>query len=82
MVHIDFTQTEDRRQDARLRYNITPSVERILKLWASGLTDKAVAAKTNSTLSAVHMTKARLRVRMGEPSNISMLVRLVKEGLI
>lgn len=84
MVHIDFTEPKgvSRRDQIIKQYKITATCLQILRSYAMGYTDKQTASGLNVGLTAVHNQKSRLRKRMGEASNVSMIVRLVREGVI
>ena len=84
MVHIDFTETKgiSRGEQIIEKYKITATCLQILRAYARGQTDKQTAMELGIGLTAVHNQKSRLRDRMGEPSNVSMIVRLVREGVI
>jgi DNA-binding NarL/FixJ family response regulator len=84
MVHIDFTEARGISRKERIieQYQITPRCLQILRSYAKGQTDKQTAMELGVGLTAVHNQKTRLRDRMSEPSNVSMIVRLVREGVI
>lgn len=84
MVHIDFTEIDKRptRQQLIERYEISPHCLRILQRYASGNTDKQTSMEFGVTIKAINNVKSRVRMKLGERSNVAMIVRLVREGVI
>lgn len=84
MVHIDFTQMERRptRQQLIEKYQLSPHCIRVLQRYASGNTDKQTAMEFGVTIRAVNQIKGLTRMKLGERSNVAMIVRLVREGVI
>ena len=84
MVHIDFSEMEKRptRHELIEKYELSPHCIRILQRYAGGNTDKVTAMEFGVTIKAINNVKSRTRMKLGERSNVAMIVRLVREGVI
>ena len=84
MVHIDFTEMQIRptRQQLIEKYELSAHCVRVLQRYAGGNTDKQTSMEFGVTIKAINNIKSRVRMKLGERSNVAMIVRLVREGVI